>query len=122
VQLAPGDTTYCAGISVTGSTLAGPLDPSRPEVADVEVHFCAARFKNFPVAFDAPIDGTLEDRGGSSAVGNTVSYDADSGQVHVEPLGGGFAQVDFAAWYRTRGNAHTGTIVFRIAGRLIASE
>jgi hypothetical protein len=122
VQFAPGDTTYCASVSVTGSTPPVPLDPSRPEVSQVIVSFCASRFKNFPVVFDALIDGTLVDRGLSSAAGNTVSYDADSGSVHVEPLGGNYAQVDFDAWYRPRGQAHTGPQVFRVAGRLIASE
>jgi len=120
VELAPADTTYCVSVSVTGSTPAGPLDPERPQVDQFIVSFCGDQLSRFPLRYDAAIGGSLDDHGHSSVRANSVNYEADSGTVHVEPLSGGYAQVDVDGWYRPVPSMLP--TKFRIVGRLVASE
>jgi hypothetical protein len=120
VELAPGNTTWCAEIHVQGATPAGPPDPDRPQVSNPSVAMCADQLESFPVPFDEVIDGTVENRGISFATANSIRYQADSGSVQMQPLVGGYAQVDMDAWYRTPGVGSPFT--FRIRGRLIAHE
>jgi hypothetical protein len=117
VVLAPGDTTWCAGINVVGSTPDGPYDPERPQLRNPNAGFCADSAKDFPIEFNETLGGGLEDHGNSSVGG----YVADSGTIHVEPLGGGYAQIDFDGWYRPW-DAPSSPFVFRIVGRLVAAD
>lgn len=119
VVIAPGDTTWCAGINVVGSTPAGAYDPDRPQLRDLTAGFCTDSAKRFPIKYDAAVGGALEDRGNSSVAGIDL-YVADSGVIHVVPLGGGYAQIDLDAWYRPWSTSSP--FVFHIVGRLVAVE
>jgi hypothetical protein len=117
----PTDTIWCAGINVVGSTPDVPFDPAHPQLQHPNAGFCADSAKNFPIRYDDPmLGGDLDDNANVNVSSPVGSYHADSGTVHVEPLGGGYAQIDVDAWFHSDGDPSTH--VFRLHGRLVAAD
>ncbi len=117
----PTDTIWCAGINVIGTTPDGPFDPAHPQVQHPNAGFCADSARNFPIRYDDPmLGGDLDDNANVNASSPEGIYHADSGNVHVEPLGGGYAQIDVDAWFRL--DPPPAAHVFRLHGRLVAAD
>jgi hypothetical protein len=94
-----------------------PYDPERPQVDLFDLGFCNPALQNFPTTYSVSISSdamTLH----SSVRSNSVGYAADSGSIHTEPLGGGYARIDVDLWYRAVGSALPRT--FQIAGQIVA--
>lgn len=74
-------------------------DSARPAVAFVSFYFRGLRFEDLPADFSQRLGVSGADTAGSSAGTVNVRYVADSGTIRLRRLGGGYARIDFEAWY-----------------------